>query len=80
MAMTLTDAQRATYTARLAAAEEAFHQLRLGSQAKVVVDQNGERVEMTVARSSELRAYILELKTLLGLPTDIVGPLKPWFL
>lgn len=80
MTRTLTPEERATYTTRLAEAETAFHQLRLGGQAKVVVDQNSERVEFTVARSSELRAYILELKTLLGLPTGIVGPLKPWFL
>lgn len=80
MTTTLTTEQRTQYETYLSQAEAAFHQLRLGGQAKVVVDQNGERVEFTVARSSELRAYILELKTLLGLPTGIVGPLKPWFL
>lgn len=78
--MTLTSEQRAAYEAKLAVAEAAYDQLRLGGQAKVVVDQNGERVEFTVARSTELRAYVLELKTILGLNTGIVGPMKPWML
>lgn len=80
MTRTLTAEEKTIYQTRLTAAEEAFHTLRLGGQPKVVVDQNGERVEFTVARTNDLRAYILELQTLLGLPTGIVGPMKPWML
>lgn len=78
--MTLTTEEKAIYTTRLTEAQTAFHRLRLGGQAKVVVDQNGERVEFTVARTNDLRAYIIELQMLLGLPTGIIGPMKPWML
>lgn len=47
---------------RLAEAELAYHNLMLGTSARVVVDQNGERVEFTAANAERLKAYIESLK------------------
>lgn len=77
---TLTEAEVLLYTTRLAQAEAAYHELRLGQSARTFVDQNGERVEFSVANADRLRAYVMELKGLLGLPTGIVGPLNAWML
>jgi hypothetical protein len=73
----LTAEEIVTYTARLSEAEGALHKLMIGSQARVVVESNGERVEFTAANASRLRAYIEELKIALGKKT-ICGPLQPW--
>lgn len=78
--MTLTAAERVTYQTRLSEAETAMHQLQLGQQARVFVDQNGERVEFNLNSVASLRAYIMELRIGLGLPTGIVGPMRPWML
>ena len=61
-------------------AEKAYHRLMLGGSVRVTVDQNGERVEYNAANRAGLRAYIIELKLALGLPTGIIGPLRirPW--
>lgn len=80
MTTTLTVEQKALYTTRLTEAEGALHTLRLGGQARVVVDQNGERVEFSVANRGELRAYVMELRQMLGLPTGVVGPLNAWMM
>jgi len=64
----------ATVQERLDAAEAAYHTLMLGQSARVVVDQNGERVEYTPANSTKLAAYINELKRQLG--TIVVGPMN----
>ena len=77
---TLTSEQRVLLTTRLEEAEQAYHNLRMGQVARVFVDQNGERVEYAATSTSGLRAYILELKTTLGLPSGIVGPLQAWML
>lgn len=50
-----TDAQR------LSDAKAAFHSLVTGQQARVVVDQNGQRVEFTAANRETLAAYIQTL-------------------
>jgi hypothetical protein len=42
---------------KLVEAEEAYHSLMTGTQAKVVVDQNGERVEFTASNASCLHIY-----------------------
>lgn len=78
MATTLTTAERTLWTTRLASAEDALHKLMIGESARVYVDQNGERIEYTAANAQRLRAYIAEIKDLLGLKT-ISGPLTPWF-
>lgn len=55
-----------TTQARLAEAEAALHRLITGQMVRVVVDQNGERVEFTMTNIERLRAYIAELKALLA--------------
>lgn len=77
---TLTAEERTLYTTRLTEAETALHNLTLGGMARVVVDQNGERVEFAVANANRLRAYVMELKTKLGMPTGVTGPLQSWML
>lgn len=77
---TLTTEERELYETRLVSAEDAMHNLMTGASPRVVVDQNGERIEYTVARTNDLRAYIMHLKTLLGKDLGIVGPLQPWFM
>jgi len=47
---------------KLTEAEAAYHSLLTGTQPKVVVDQNGERVEYTTANSTKLYMYIQQLK------------------
>lgn len=58
--------ERALAETRLTQAEQALHLLMCGQQARVFVDQNGERVEYAVSNAERLRAYIFELKVLLG--------------
>ena len=64
--------------AKLDAAEDALHDIQIGGQVRVTVDQNGERVEYSVANVTRLKAYILEMKLELG-QTTIPGPLAPRF-
>lgn len=47
-------------------ARKAYHALVTGTSARVIVDQNGERVEFTAANRSNLYAYIQMLETQLG--------------
>lgn len=51
-----------TLQQKLDQAEQAYHDLAIGRSAKVVVDQNGERVEFTAANAARLQAYIQSLK------------------
>ena len=67
--------ERAKLQARLEEAETALHRLSVGGQARVVVDQNGERVEFFATRRNELRAYIMDLRSRLGLDLGISGPM-----
>jgi hypothetical protein len=73
--MALTAEETALYTTRLTEAQNALHKLMIGESARVFVDQNGERVEFTSANSTKLRAYIHELKIMLGKVTT-TGPMK----
>lgn len=52
----------ATDVELLADAERAYHSLMIGESARVVVDQNGERVEYTAANAPRLQAYITVLR------------------
>lgn len=61
----------------LADAEMQYHVLATGRQAKVFVDQNGERVEYNTASLAKLSAYIQDLKRQLGLVTTS-GPMNVW--
>lgn len=65
MAITLTSAELVVIRARLKEAESAYHLLQIGRSARVVVDQNGERVEFTATNRATLYSYILELRNML---------------
>lgn len=54
--------------AMLAEAEKAYHEMMLGGSVRVVVDQNGERVEYTAANKQFLFNWILTLKARLASP------------
>jgi hypothetical protein len=51
-----------TAAEKLADAKTQYHLLVTGQQAKVYVDQNGERVEFTTANRGALLAYIQKLE------------------
>lgn len=63
-----------TTAEKLAAAEAAYHKLMVGEAVRVFVDQNGERVEYSVASAARLAAYIADLKRQLG--TETPGPMR----
>ncbi len=72
--MALSAEEVTLYSQRLTEAEGALHLLNIGQAARTYVDQNGERVEYTVANRGALRTYIMELKALLG-KTTVTGPM-----
>lgn len=47
-------------------ARKAYHALMTGTSPRVVVDQNGERVEFTAANKQGLYSYIQQLEAQLG--------------
>jgi hypothetical protein len=65
-------------TARLAEAKTALHELQTGRMARVVVDQNGERVEFNMTSADRLRAYVsdLEAQVAAGAVPRSRGPLR----
>ena len=67
-------ADRAQLTIWLTEAEAQLHKLNMGLQAKVFVDQNGERIEYNAATRGQLVAYIADLKRQLGIAGTIIGP------
>lgn len=66
-----------TLSEKLTAAEAAYHDLLTGASPRVVVDQNGERVEYTPANRGALAAYISDLKRQIS-PTVSRGPARIW--
>ncbi len=52
--------------ALLQEARTAYHALMLGTSARVVVDQNGERVEFVAANKAALYSYIQQMEAQLG--------------
>jgi len=69
-----------TLQERLDDAKAAYHELLTGRSARVVVDQNGERVEYTPANAARLAAYIASLEgQLAGANKEPKGPMKVWF-
>ena len=66
----------ATTAEKLAEAQAAYHALMTGKSARVVVDQNGERVEFTAINAERLLAYIKQLEMT---TTPARGPLRPYF-
>lgn len=77
--MFLTTEERAILQARLEDAESALHRLMTGQAARVIVDQNTERVEFAVANADRLRAYIQELRIKLG-HVSPSGPMNVWMM
>lgn len=75
--MALTVEERAEMTTDLANAKAALKEILMGNKAKVVVDQNGERVEFAAANVDRLRAWIYEMELCLGLKT-VKGPMRFW--
>lgn len=75
----MTPSERETLLQRLSDAEAAYHRLQLGTSARVIVDQNGERVEFTATTAGRLSAYIQTLKRQLGLLAGTsTGPMHVW--
>lgn len=67
----------ATIAQQLAEAEAAYHQLMTGKAVRVVVDQNGERIEYVQANVAKLAAYIDQLKRQND-AAHSVGPMRVW--
>lgn len=70
-----------TLQERIADAKVALHDLMTGRRVRVVVDQNGERVEYSAANRADLSSYIAMLEAELanaGKPLA-VGAMRPWF-
>lgn len=67
---------------RLGRAEQAYEDLQLGKSVRVLVDQNGERVEFTAANHNRLATYIQQLRGQLAaecgcaVPGAVAGPLR----
>lgn len=76
----MTPEDRITLVARLKSAEAAYHTLMTGGATRVIVDQNGERVEFNPTTSGRLSAYIQLLKNQLGMGCGGApsGPLQVW--
>ncbi len=66
---------------RLAEAKAALHTITMGGGVRVVVDQNGERVEYSPANRAALLTYIamLEAEIEHGRFTPKVGPIRFFF-
>lgn len=62
---------------QLVSAQAAYHDLMTGKAVRVFQDQNGERVEYTVANAAKLANYIQELQRQLSgsLPSR---PMRVW--
>lgn len=67
-----------TLQEQLAEAEAALHELTIGRSARVIVDQNGERVEFTATTRASLRQYIEQLKLQIS-GACATGPLRVRF-
>ncbi len=64
-----------TLSEKIAEAEGAYHSLITGTMPRVVVDQNGERVEFVAANSGKLYQYIQDLKAQQGTTSSpFAGP------
>ena len=72
--MMMTSEERTVKLAYLADARSAYHKLVTGTQAKIFVDQNGERIEYSIANRDTLKNYVKELEMELGLRA-IHGPM-----
>jgi hypothetical protein len=71
-------ARRAKLLVKLEEAEDALHSTALGGNARVFVDQNGERIEYGPTNVTALNKYIFQLKLSLGIANS--GPMTTWML
>ena len=62
---------------KLKEARDSYHSLISGTMPRVVVDQNGERVEFTSTNKASLYAYIMELEAKVGCGPATLAPLRP---
>lgn len=61
--------------ALLKEARQAYHNLMIGNAPRVVVDQNGEKVEFTATNKQALLSYITQLEQQLGVPCGGSAPM-----
>lgn len=61
---------------QLEEARKAYHLLSTGKLARVVVDQNGERVEFSATNRTALYNYILQLEASLAVTRQNIGPAR----
>jgi hypothetical protein len=66
-----------TLAEKLVEAEAAYHELMLNGSVRVIVDQNGERVEYTAVNPAKLLAYIASLRELIAAQGGIFVPRGP---
>lgn len=59
-------------------ARKAYHALMTGTSPRVVVDQNGERVEFTAANKNALYNYISQLEAQLGRGCGPAAPMAQY--
>lgn len=64
----------ATLDEQLTDAKAAYHELVMGRSARVVIDQNGERVEFVAANRMQLYLYIQDLERQLSALSSITLP------
>lgn len=69
----MTEQEKTALRAQISDAESKYHQLLTGTMPRVIVDQNGERVEFAAANSQRLYSYIASLKALL--PGEFISPI-----
>jgi len=67
-----------TLQQRIDDAKAKYHALVVGTSPRVIVDQNGERVEYTPANANRLKAYIQALEDELAGRSTRGGPMKVW--
>lgn len=67
----------ATNAEKLVEAEAAYHNLMVNGAVRVVVDQNGERVEYTALNQAYLLRYIESLRVLIAGESGVYVPKGP---
>jgi len=75
----VTNEERDRLTGLLREAEQAYHELAIGQSVKVIVHQNGQRMEYSPATKTMLKTYIQELKAQLGQPAMPSPPMRAFF-
>lgn len=66
-----------TNAEKLVQAEQAYHDLMVNGSVRVVVDQNGERVEYTAVNAAKLLQYITDLRALIAGSAGLMVPRGP---